>query len=70
MRLDPTLTAQQWADLLLAEGVRTWGAAWAEAHTESITRLATSIQRVVSYPVATEEEPFLLAARPGPIQEV
>jgi len=70
MRLDPTLTAQQWADLLLAEGARTWGEAWAEAQAESIKRLAASIQRVVSYPVATEEEPFLLAARPGPFQEV
>jgi hypothetical protein len=70
MRLDPTLSVQDWADSLRAEGIRTWGEPWAEAQAESIKRLAASIQRVVSYPVATEEEPFLLAARPGPFQEV
>lgn len=70
MRLDPTLSAQDWAASLREEGIRTWGEAWAEAHAESIKRLAASIQRVVSCPVATEEEPFLLAARPGPFQEV
>lgn len=69
MRLDPSLSAEEWRELLRQEAARTWGQERAQALGELLDRTATALRRVANCPLASEEEPFLLAAEPFPSEE-
>lgn len=69
MQLDPSLSAEEWQRLLSQEAVHAWGAKRAQALEELLARTAAALASVAKYPLAPEEEPFLLAAEPFPHRE-
>ncbi|MFQ5879843.1 MAG: hypothetical protein ACE5IZ_06715 [Dehalococcoidia bacterium] len=69
MRLDPSLSVEEWRQLLRQEALRTWGEERAQALAELLDRTAMALGRVANYPLASEEEPFLLGAEPFPSEE-
>lgn len=69
MRLDPSLSIEEWRQLLRQEAVRTWGEQRAQALEEGLERTAIALHGVANFPLAGEEEPYLLGAQPFPYEE-
>lgn len=69
MRLDPSLSAEEWQNILHQEAERTWGEERAQALTASLREMAAALWRVANYHLTSEEEPFLLDAEPFPYKE-
>lgn len=69
MRLDPSLSVEEWRQLLRQEAARTWGEQRAQALEEVLERTAAALRGVANCPVASEEEPYLLGAQPFPYEE-
>lgn len=70
MRLDPTITVEQWRQLLTEEAVRTWGQQRAEALARPLEQIAAAIHGVCNFPLDPEVEPYLLSAEPLPPEDV
>jgi len=69
MKLDPSLSVEEWRELLRQEAIRTWGEQRAQALEEGLARMAQALRGVANYPLASEEEPYLLSAQPSPYKE-
>jgi hypothetical protein len=66
MQLDPSLSKDDWLNLLQQARERVWGNEYSPALNDLLERLAIATLTTANYEVATEEEPYLLDAKPFP----
>jgi hypothetical protein len=66
MRLDPSLTKEDWLQLLQQEANRIWGSQRSPDLGALLERLATALHTTANYEVPAEEEPYLLDTEPFP----
>lgn len=69
MRLDPSVTSEEWEQRLRQAAIRLWGERRLTALAENLKGIAASLYQLANYTPASEEEPFLLDAEPFPYEE-